>query len=500
MKGRFSLNSTFVTSDEVALIKYQIDLIARPEIVKSGLQRLCGHLEAGRLLPDNSVFHTTVVGLVFSPVPVIRRWAYKALAYIGTQEHLEVLGAKMGGESDAENLTWIVSAMFALSNEKSLKEICRDSGADLTNAIILSSLLFGVNDGLALGREIPQIDIDCADPLTLKWCALLAGYGKAPSNLMHPNIENRALLSALNGHDSEEVSEYSVWAMWKADEFDISDLNIPIHDLHKKPENIRRWTNRLITSNSDFVSKNLDLFQNLYRDTSPKAREGLAIGIRDLQIPDLDRHIVNWLSRETNSDLRELILEYIALSQLGENECVAILLEEYSKAPVDGSLRKRLRAAVSGRRQLLFQKFKEVDARSLLEVSSDGLFGDEALKFGGFTMNSTTFNIGGNLNAQNVSGGNMVAFDNQKIEILKHENPDIGNILEQIVALTRDQSNLSDAQVAHISAAVNAVASQPTSTNKGKLLEALKSLSGVITIGAGAVKLPELIEKLSTLI
>ena len=498
--GRSAVRRLLIPADEAALIKYQIELIARPAIVKSGLQRLCSHLEAGRLLTDPGPLRNTIVGLVFTGSPLVRRWCYKALAYLGKPDDIVTLSEKMRTESDPENQTWIMSAIFSLSRAGTVLDVCREAGAEYSDAMALAALLYGKGAINRIGADLPKVNVDTADPLTLKWCALLAGYEKAPPNLLHPHYENRALLGALNAHDAAEVAEYSVWALWKSPEFTMDDLAIQPHQYLSQPENVRRWTNRLIAQTPSFLAANLDLFDDLYDDAALKAREGLALGIRDVHIPELQPHVMQWYGQEIDTDLREIILEHMDVSDDGDTDLFDLLYDQYNRAEAEGSLRRRLRAAVSGRSGKLFQAFRSIDAASYVIGNSAALFANDQSQGSLLTMstNNTTFNIGRDLNAQNVAGGDMVAIANESVQQLKQEDAGVANVLEQIIALAREKGAFTAEQSTELLVAVDAVAKEPSQENKGKLLDKMKALAGVVSVASAATKLPELIAVVSS--
>lgn len=498
--GRVAVRLLPIPKDEAALIKYQIELVARPAVVKSGLQRLCGHLEAGRFLPDPGPIRNTIVGLVFTGNTMVRRWCYKVLVHLGRADDIRTLSERMRTETDQENQTWIMSAIFGLSRGGTVLEVCREAGAEFSDAMALAALLYGEGAIGRIGSDIPKINIDSADALTLKWCALLAGYEKAPPNLFHPRLENRALLGVLNAHDTAEVAEYSVWALWKSPEFTMNDLAIPAHQYLSRPENVRRWTNRLIAQTPPFLAANLDLFDDLYDDNALKAREGLALGIRDVHIPELQPHVMRWYGQEHDGDLRELILEHMAVSDDGDTALFELLYDEYNRGEAGGSLRRRLRAAASGRSGRLFQAFTKIDAASFLVGNSATLFEANQSQGSLLTMNTnhTTFNIGRDLNAQNVAGGDMVAIANESVQQLKQDNAALADVLEQIIALTRAEGAFDKQQSTQLLQAVDAVAKDPSRENKGKLFDTLKTLAGVVSVASAATKLPELIAVVSS--
>ncbi len=431
---------------------------------------------------------------------MVRRWCYKALAYLGRADDIRTLSERLRTESDQENQTWIMSAIFSLSRGGTVLEICRETGAEYSDAMALAALLYGKGAIERIGADLPKVDVETADALTLKWCALLAGYEKAPPNLFHPHFENRSLLGVLNKHDAAEVAEYSVWALWKSSEFTMDDLAIQPHQFLSRPENVRRWTNRLIAQTPPFLAANLDLFEDLYDDVELKAREGLALGIRDIHIPELEPHVMRWYGREDDGDLRELILEHMAVSDGHDTSYFELLYDQYSRAEAGGSLRRRLRAAVSGRGGRLFQEFNRVDAASFLMGSSAALFGDDQSQRSLLTMNTnnTIFNIGRDLNAQNVAGGDLVSIANESVQQLKQDNAELADVLEQIIALARQQGAFTTEQSTKLLGAVDAVAKEPTKENKGRLLDTLKTLAGFVSVASAATKLPELITVVSS--
>jgi hypothetical protein len=321
--------------------------------------------------------------------------------------------------------------------------------------------------------------------------------------LLHPRLENRALLGALNVHDASEVAEYSVWALWKSPRCSLDDLQIPQHALLDGPENVRRWINRLIAKHPQFLVDNLDLFDDLYADESLKAREGLALGLRDVHLPELEPRVLSWFSREPNADLRELILEHLALSESSDTTLFDLLFDAYSRAGVESGLRRRLRAAVGGRGGNLFQAFNRVEAAGFMTAGSATLFSNEQPRIGTIavnskTVNNNTINVGGNLTAQNISGGDLFAVANESVQQLKQKDADVASVLEQIIALTKGRDAFDNEQTAQLISAVSAVAREPTPANKGKLLDTLKAVASTVSDISATTNLPELIALVSS--
>lgn len=112
---------------------------------------------------------------------------------------------------------------------------------------------------------------------------------------------------------------------------------------------------------------------------------------------------------------------------------------------------------------------------------------------------NNTINVGGNLTAQNVAGGDLSAVDNESVIQLQQQDADMAGVFEQIIALTKERDAFDARQTAQLIGAVNAVAKEPTLANKGELLSTLKAAaSSVSAVANAATKLPELIALVSS--
>ena len=92
----------------------------------------------------------------------------------------------------------------------------------------------------------------------------------------------------------------------------------------------------------------------------------------------------------------------------------------------------------------------------------------------------------------------MVAIANESVQQLKQEDAGVANVLEQIIALAREKGAFTAEQSTELLVAVDAVAKEPSQENKGKLLDKMKALAGVVSVASAATKLPELIAVVSS--
>jgi hypothetical protein len=315
-----------------------------------------------------------------------------------------------------------------------------------TVPIVLAARLFAHERWLRENDPGIVINVDRADPLTLKWAALLAGYGRAPSNLFHPSHENAILLGELNLHPAAEVSEYSVWAFWQNPQYEISDLRIPLHSLSHYPDNVRRWINRLITKDESFVSTNLGLFDHLWEDEATNAREGLALGIRQLYVPELDEHVLDWHDHESEDSIRELLLEHMAFSSPQSEHYSDIVQEQFLRAGRFSGIRKRLLAASEGKE--LYSKLRLIDLRD--EVHSADLFiprqaeGPPIMIMGDVNVSPTNFNAGRDITGQNLVGGDMIGSANAAIQSMPSSQTVEQTALTELVRFLETAKGLSN--------------------------------------------------------
>ncbi len=181
--------------------------------VKSGLQFLCEKLEAKVILRNKGKISRDLTELIWRNEIEVRRWAYKAIALIvDPHRHIDPLVAKIkNGDPDPENMTWAMAALFSIADQSKIEALIANKSLPLEGTSILAANLYGHEKFSNLSHELPTVDINKADSMTLKWSCLLIGYDKAPDNLFHPNYENRTLLGELNSHDDAHVSEYSIW-------------------------------------------------------------------------------------------------------------------------------------------------------------------------------------------------------------------------------------------------------------------------------------------------
>ena len=476
--------SKVLSPEESEVIRFQLKLRGNPREVKAGLQRLCAHYDEGFRLADPHEHRLLVRALIWDSHLIVRRWAYKAIAMIGETSDVTMLVQQLKNEPDFENQTWGITAIVALSREWSIDEVCEHTGLQRSNALLLSARLFAPVSWLKKNLLFPTISIDKADALTLKWASLLAGYGRAPPHLFHPVFENRVLLGRLNAHPLPEVSEYSVWALWQHPSYAVDDLGFSFDLIARKPENVRRWINRLLTKDPAFISRNFDLFDELRRDQAMPAREGLALGIRKTFVSGLEECILGWHDAEPEELVRALLLEHMACGADENIDYGDIVEASFRSAGSTTVLRKRLLAASTGR--AIYGNLRRIEIeeeRSRMPSLFPQSTQVQINNFGRLIMNQSNISAGRDMNAHNIVGGDMVVTANSAIQQMPSSRQADQALLDQIIKLLPSSTAISIEEKKLVAAAVSAIAKDKSSPEKTNLI----GLSKKMREGAGAV-------------
>lgn len=484
--------SRIIKESEANFIRFQLSLKGNPREVKAALQRLCSHYENGYRFFEPQGFRLVVRGLLAGQSVAIRRWVYKALALFGEAEDVKTLTDRCKTEPDPENQAWAMAAIIALAKDgRAVEAVCKDTGAALAVPLLLAARLYAPAPWLKTNERELRIDIDRADHLTLKWAALLAGYGRAPENLFDPRHENRTLLGELNSHPHSEVSEYSVWALWQNPGFAANDLRLNLNDPLQYPENVRRWINRLLTKTGAFFKENRDQFEMRRADEALVAREGLALGLRHLRVQCISNSIMDWHDDETEEPIRALLLEHMAYGSDLERDFCDIVERSYRRAGRGSSLRSRLLSASEGRP--LYGALRKIDVEEevaevefqinrqpqlLIPASAPLVINVEKIEM-------TNFNAGRDINGQNLVGGNMVNSANGAVQGMPNSREAERAVLADILSFVQSM-NLDRGKQGEIIDAVEVVAKEESKEAKQGLLSVLKKFSdgGELALGA----------------
>lgn len=471
----------FLRDPEVNYINFGLRLDVMHAAQKRTLQRLCEWYEKGRRLQDATYTRQLIHSLLGSEDTLVRRWAIKALSLIGHRDDFRRIVDRLRVEDDEEAKTWGVSGLVRNAQELGLKQICEMAGLENSAAISLAARLYAPSSWLAHHADEPRISPD-DDDLTLKWAIFLIGYGKAPVDLFHPKHSNELFLGQLNAHPTAEISEYSIWALWERPDFGAVYSKVPLVDAAKHPESVRKWLYRLATKSPTDVGLDPDAFADLRRDAQAKAREGLAQGVADLRPADFDHEVTEWYSVEDDLNVREHLLVSMASRNTESDIYSEAVRAQFAKEAPDSAMRRRLLAASIG--SPLYQGLRALDVNA--EKARQGLLEYEPqihtqINVLGDINMGNTFKAGGNINAQNLAGGDMIGSANAAVQHLEQSDAATAQVLMQVLAMVQSAKTVPGGS--EVADAVKRVAEAPTVENKKSLLERVK---GFATAAAAA--------------
>ena len=288
----------------------------------------------------------------------------------------------------------------------------------------------------------------------------------------------------LNTYDVAEIAEYSIWALWQRRTFGANYARLKLAERSSQPDNVRKWLYRLSAQSPDSTGLDAALLGELRHDDSARAREGLALGVADLDPTTFANEVLEWYSVEDSTPVRENLLSSMAQRSAKNADYGDAVESRYALEKADSPLRKRLLAASEG--TPIYPRLRQIsatdarDRQGLLEYGQANIiFKDNTIVTG------PTLSVGGNFNAQNVAVGDMIGSANAAVQQLERSDPSTAKALEDVLELV-GQSKTTAAH-ADVVAAVEQIAKAPTPEHKATLVDRLKSFAATATAAGAAI-------------
>jgi hypothetical protein len=337
---------SMVTREELTWVSVRLSS-TDPADVKRGLQDACDLIERGRYFSDHSLFLTVIPRFIEHSDTKVRRWAYKLAALLRNERLLPHLIERFGTESDIENISWIVSAVFGLMTDRDIESWLRAHDEQFFGTYLeLAARLYQRSTFLENKEAVGTREFE-ADPMVRKWASLLWGYGEeVPRGILGYNAA-ADLVGNLVTDDHEESVEYAIWAQHKRPEGSARSLILsPTKITERRAANVRRWLYRLITKNARSARGFRDLVLAGMNDVSVDAREGLALGIGGLAPFGLEKEILQWFEQTSDSNVRLALVDHLARASEENIGYHNTLIAWYARSPIDTALRRKIDAAV----------------------------------------------------------------------------------------------------------------------------------------------------------
>jgi hypothetical protein len=469
---------------------FDLSLSMPSRVNKRALQDICAHYEAHRIFRDTSEIRQLIHSHLGAGDVLLRRWSLKALGLIGNPQDTHRIVERFRIESDHEAVTWGTAALFKNTRSRSLQEIAKDAGLETDKALVLAARLYADDDWIKQNQVDVTISLN-DDPLILKWATFLIGYDKAPATLFDPRYENEVFLGELNQHDVKEVAEYSVWALWERPEYTSKFVRVPLDQIFKQPENVRKWLYRLHAKSHKISGLNEQVLLDLRANDNSPACEGLAQGIVDVNDGEFDNSLTIWYADEPPGTIKDILLKGIIVRASANDYMTEIAEHEFVKATPER--RRAILAHASGHKiynLLRVAEQREIGHRAptlpmfpivqIFEASNGGVVN---------MTNGNSVSIGGNVSAQNVVvGGDMVESAHNAVQSISNIRANDKEVLDAVLGYLRNQ----DPKVLEVQAAYKALkdtADNPTVENKKGLIASLAGLGQMAAAGGGVAEI-----------
>ncbi|GJD88547.1 hypothetical protein BHAOGJBA_2067 [Methylobacterium hispanicum] len=480
--------SKLIGDEEADLLRYSLRLDNSVRGIKFALQTICVHYEAGRRLANSSDHRQAIHSHLNSKEIILRRWSLKALGLIGNPDDASRIVDRLRVEHDQEAQTWGTAALLGSSPDQDLNGIVARSGLTSSTPLLLAARLYARESWVRRYPDPPIISLS-DDELTLKWAIFLIGYKKASANLFSDRHENNVFLGELNKHTSDEISEYSIWALHERPDYNFLDAKVRIDEIKDRPENVRKWLYRLLLKSQDSAQLRPDMLTELTWEGSASAKEGLAHGLNDLTGTLYNEAILDWYYRESEENIRDLLLIAMAKRANDNAEFAELVERSFVRESADSSLRRKLLAA--GETTKIYPHLKRIALMD--KMQREGLLqfglGFDHRTDGGIIVNNTTtnINISGGVSAQNFVTGDMIGSANGAVQNLQANRSTDKEILSEIVSFL-NSSKISDAAKQELAQKVKLVAEEPSDDNKQGLISTVKRIADAASITGTAIE------------
>ncbi|MGR9169638.1 hypothetical protein [Rhizobium sp. KDH_Rht_773_N] len=384
-----------ISTTEANFLKTEIEC-GIPSRAKRALQMVCKiYRNGGTILPSElNAFENSILGALNSGASdeKVRRWSLSALSNLGRLKTCwtAIVDIISRHPEEPQVVSAAIAALFKLDlgNAQSLIATQTVLPPELVTLSALQTCAPTDVDTKSL-----RIDIENADPTTLKLALVLVGLDKSPEHIFHPRYTNPQIVKVLGGHHEPLVSQYSAWATAESPVLSASDLGINLKTLDSQPDNVRSYVYRLYGAEKTYSITQHDIIAIGSKDESVEARLGLAIGLRDTWYDGLDTITLDWHFEEPDDEVRDFVLDHIVAQAAHSGSYQNSATDVYAASTVD--LRKRRRMEAAAAQTDMYKVF-----RRMAHQEEEGLFGNGGMQ----VTNNNTFINHGTVNQATQSG------------------------------------------------------------------------------------------------
>lgn len=333
-----------------ALIRMMLSSAADDVIVKTGLQRACELMEAGQAFPDPRILEVALRRHLTSTDLKVRRWSYKLAGRLRHKELLPLLRDAVDKEAmvDAENRSWALAAYLGYAPQTERDALIRKLDQEYyESALELAARFFVIGEPEEVQTAFSLKHFE-RDPLGRKWLSMLVGYAATEPRTIHRYFKDLDLVrDAVWDPDPENV-EYSLWAENRHPKGSYTKLRAKPHELLEH-DNVKRWLFQLLTKTERAAKANRELLLRTMDATlepSPLVREGLALGLAKVEMPDFKRETIDWYLGEPDPKVKLALVDHLVRrAEHGDPIALSALQSVYAALPRDDLVAMKINAA-----------------------------------------------------------------------------------------------------------------------------------------------------------
>lgn len=332
-----------------------------------------------------------VLPALVDPDEKVRRWAFNALAQIGEEADVSLMLQPWRDNRDTpEVFAAGLTALAHLLNKDALLGVLKQANVELDAGALMA---LGQQTG-SFAAELAEVRLDIyrATIAELTQATLLIGLKKAPDTLFSGRFPVSDVIGDLNTHDDLIVAQYSFWATVEHPDLGLPSIRVLPSDFSKLPPNVQGWAYRTLTKDGALAFQHYDAIVEASESKHEAVREGIATGLRHIFYDSLDVTVADWFLEETSSDVRNVLLEHMAMHIAKSSAYRDEVLKAYRDAATGSILRSRLEAA--NRDEEVALEMRKIN----FQMGDPQLFASVA----GSTMNNTQ-NFNGPTNVGGIS-------------------------------------------------------------------------------------------------
>ncbi|MFT8797198.1 hypothetical protein [Zymomonas mobilis] len=456
---------------------------------KLALQRLCSLYRNGGRFTNELVLKGCVLQCLTDVDAKVKRWAFNSLAQFGSLADVPLIeGAWRNTFSDPDIFSAGLTTLAKLLSKDKIIELLNKSQVDLTPSIILT--LGQQTDSYDTELRKLRLNLDSATEQELREATLLIGLNRAPDTLFSFRHPVSSVIGDLNTHPNPIIAQYSFWATYENSSLNLSDVRILPEHFSDLPPNVQGWAYRLLTKGEVILPQYHDIIVSASESVHVLAREGMAIGLRDVFYDGLDTIILDWDIEENNALIKDHLLDHMARNSHRSIGYREEILRVYRSSSPSSILRARIEAANTD--EQLSLELRKI----ALQTSDPDLFSTIAGTQMTNTMNfNSTVNAGGisNSGTGNIGTVNFKTASEAQEESIKLLN----NLIEKIEKSDTEASS----QLTETKTLSQEAAKSPTQSTVGRVVSTLKTLKeGGDSVGSIAHFIAKSYDNLSTLL